>query len=88
MTGPSSRRHLPFVLVDDIDVPALAPEDHHHFARVRRIAAGAPIVVGDGAGGVRTASFGGGNPAKGLVELGPVEQEAAPELPITIAVRP
>lgn len=48
----------PFVLVDDVDVPALADDDHHHLVRVLRVRAGEPITVGDGRGRWRTAALG------------------------------
>jgi 16S rRNA (uracil1498-N3)-methyltransferase len=48
----------PFVLVDDLDAPALADEDAHHLARVLRQRAGDPLVLGDGQGGWRPARFG------------------------------
>lgn len=47
----------PLVFVDDLDDPELADDDFHHFSRVLRVAEGDPIVLGDGAGGYRTARF-------------------------------
>lgn len=40
----------PFVYVADLAAPVLAPGDHHHLARVRRVRDGDPILLGDGAG--------------------------------------
>jgi 16S rRNA (uracil1498-N3)-methyltransferase len=54
-TPPSEH---PLVFVEDLDVPRLAPEDHHHLARVLRVRDGAPITLADGHGRWRNARFG------------------------------
>ena len=50
--------HGPHVLVDDVDLPELGVDDHHHLERVLRVRAGDPITVGDGAGRWRPCRFG------------------------------
>jgi 16S rRNA (uracil1498-N3)-methyltransferase len=50
------------VFVDDLDLPVLAAEDHHHLARVRRVRDGDPLVVGDGRGRLRPARMAGTHP--------------------------
>jgi len=51
-------RAVPFAFVDDLDEPVLAPDDHHHLARVRRLRDGDDLVVGDGHGRHRRVRFG------------------------------
>jgi 16S rRNA (uracil1498-N3)-methyltransferase len=48
----------PFALVDDLEAPALSDQDAHHLARVLRLRAGDPLVLGDGRGAWRPARFG------------------------------
>lgn len=48
----------PLVFVEDLEAPRIAPEDHHHLARVLRVRDGAPITVADGHGRWRSARFG------------------------------
>lgn len=48
----------PFVLVDDLDAPALREADLHHLTRVLRLRAGDPVVLGDGAGSWRPGALG------------------------------
>ena len=55
MPGPD--RQLPFAFVDDLDAPVLAPAEHHHLDRVRRLRAGDGLTVGDGAGRFRTVAL-------------------------------
>ena len=57
MAVPEGLRHRPLLFVDDLDHPTLTDADYHHFRRVLRVERGAPIVLGDGAGGWRTARF-------------------------------
>lgn len=60
----------PLVFVADLDHPELAPDDHHHLARVRRVRDGDPIVIGDGAGRWRPARMAGATPLpEGAVEV-------------------
>lgn len=40
----------PLAFVTDLADPRLAPEDHHHLARVRRVRDGDPLVLADGSG--------------------------------------
>jgi 16S rRNA (uracil1498-N3)-methyltransferase len=69
----------PFVLVDDLDEPALRPADHHHMERVRRLRPGAVVTVGDGAGRFRSVRFG-----PRLEVTGPIVDAARPEPPVSI----
>ncbi len=46
----------------DLDRPVLDDDDHHHLARARRLRAGDPLVLGDGAGRWVAARFGGVEP--------------------------
>lgn len=64
----------PLVYVDDLDVPQLTDEDHHHLARVRRLRAGDAVVLGDGRGRWRTARFAGTEPEP----TGPIDHEPRP----------
>lgn len=70
----------PHVLVDDLDLPVLTDDDRHHLDRVRRIASGASITLGDGAGRWRTARF--GDP---ITVVGDVWVEPEPEPRLTVA---
>lgn len=63
----------PLAFVDDLDDPALRPDDRHHLERVVRLRAGDALVVGDGAGRWRPAAFG---PA--IRPVGPIEEAAVP----------
>jgi len=69
----------PFVLVDDLAAPMLGDADRHHLERVRRLRAGAPLIVGDGAGSFRAVTFG---PA--LAIAGPVRSVPAPTPTTTV----
>jgi 16S rRNA (uracil1498-N3)-methyltransferase len=46
------------VFVDDLERPALHPDDRHHLARVRRIRPGDALTISDGAGAWRPARMG------------------------------
>jgi 16S rRNA (uracil1498-N3)-methyltransferase len=48
----------PHVFVADIEAPALAVEDRHHLAKVRRVRSGDLVSVTDGAGSWRWCRFG------------------------------
>lgn len=50
-------RSTPFVFVEDLDHPELAPKDLHHYRTVRRIDDGDPITISDGRGRWRFARF-------------------------------
>jgi 16S rRNA (uracil1498-N3)-methyltransferase len=67
------------VFVGDLAGPALAPDDRHHLERVLRLRPGAPITIGDGRGGWRTASFG---PA--IEVTGEVVRSPAPAPALTV----
>ena len=77
---PGPDRRWPFAFVDDLDAPELSPEDRHHLERVRRLRAGDPLTVGDGAGRFRPARFG---PA--LEPAGDIVSSPGPSRPVTIA---
>jgi 16S rRNA (uracil1498-N3)-methyltransferase len=73
----------PFVFVEDLDAPELTVPDRHHLARVLRLRDGDPLVVSDGIGGWRQATF--GSP---VALAGPVVNEMAPQPPITMVFAP
>lgn len=77
MTAPDGR-HGPHAFVADLDLPALAPDDRHHFERVLRLRAGDALTVSDGAGGWRPCRFG-----SELEPTGPIQVVAAP-LPLIV----
>jgi 16S rRNA (uracil1498-N3)-methyltransferase len=79
VTPLTARAHA---FVADLDRPRLADDDHHHLARVLRLAPGDAVTVGDGAGAWRPARVG---PGPDLVEVGPVARSARPGPPITVA---
>ncbi len=73
----------PIAFVDDLDEPALDPEDQHHFERVLRIARGDRMVLSDGRGRWRECVFGRPpRPAGPIV----VEPRTAPELAVGFAL--
>lgn len=47
------RRAAAHVFVDDLEVPTLRHDDHHHLVRVLRLGAGETVTVSDGLGGWR-----------------------------------
>lgn len=65
---------LGFAFVHDLEHPELDEDDHHHLARVRRVRDGEPLLLGDGAGGWRSARFAGRHP----VPDGPIHRLARP----------
>ena len=73
----------PFALVADLDAPDLEPDDAHHLARVLRLRAGDPLVLGDGAGRWLPARFGDPLEATGPVESAP---RAKPEITVAFAL--
>jgi 16S rRNA (uracil1498-N3)-methyltransferase len=70
------------VFVDDIDAPALRPDDEHHLARVLRLRAGEEVTVADGRGGWRLCAFADG---RRLEPAGAVERVAPPAAVVTVA---
>jgi len=68
--------------VDDLGKPRLSEADHHHLARVLRLAAGAEITVGDGAGRWRPVRLTGSSV---LEPVGEVVADPQPSPPITVA---
>ena len=72
----------PWVFVDDVEHPTLAPADRHHLERVRRVRTGDAVVVSDGAGRWREGTLG----TAGIVEAtGEVQVDPRPEPTITVA---
>ena len=55
--GGPTHRDGPMAFVASLEAPELEPHDHHHFAKVLRVAVGEPMVVSDGAGRWRRALF-------------------------------
>jgi 16S rRNA (uracil1498-N3)-methyltransferase len=82
------------VFVDDLAVPAPAPEDLHHLARVLRLHDGEAVVAADGCGGWRMCEFARGGPgdrsggAHRVVAAGPVRAESPPVSPLGVAFAP
>lgn len=68
------------MFVDDLNAPELIAGDHHHLARVLRLRRGDALTASDGRGGWRLCRFG-----DELDPVGPIENLAAPAVPITIA---
>lgn len=71
---PPDGSHGPHVLVDDVDAPVLSDDERHHLTRVRRLRAGDPLTVGDGAGAWRECRLG-----REPEPVGPVRRVARPE---------
>lgn len=79
VTPRTARAHA---FVEDLDAPCLSGDDHHHLARVLRLAAGSEITVGDGAGRWRPGRL----TAEPRVDAtGPIVADRRPEPPITVA---
>ncbi len=74
---------MPFVFVDDLDHPHLAPGDLHHYRTVRRIIDGEPITISDGCGRWRPARF-----AERPAVDGEVIEEPEPVAPSTVGFAP
>jgi len=49
---------VPLAFVDDLDEPALTPDDRHHLERVLRVRSGDALTVSDGSGRWRSTRFG------------------------------
>jgi len=73
-------RRLPFVFVDDLEVPVLSADDRHHLERVLRLRSGDALTAGDGAGRFRPTRL-----ADPLVIDGDIVALAAPSPAITVA---
>lgn len=85
MTGGVARppRDRVLVVVDDLERPVLAGDDHRHLERSLRLRPGTGITVADGAGSWRLARFG------PRVEVeGPIEHEAAPVVESVVGFAP
>lgn len=70
----------PLAFVEDLEAPALAGDDLHHLQRVLRLRPGAPLTLGDGRGGWRTARF-----AEVPEPTGPIERVAPTAVPLAVA---
>jgi 16S rRNA (uracil1498-N3)-methyltransferase len=79
VTPLTARAHA---FVADLDVPLLSPDDHHHLARVLRLAPGSDVTVGDGAGRWRAGRLTGG---AAVEAAGDIHTDAPPQPPITVA---
>ncbi len=76
------------VFVNDLELPLLSSDDHHHLARVLRVPDGAEITVSDGAGRWRSVLFR-ADSAEGVPEtVGEIMLEAAPPWELTVAFAP
>jgi 16S rRNA (uracil1498-N3)-methyltransferase len=73
----------PLVFVTNIEAPVLDPSDYHHLAKARRLRHDEPLVIADGAGAWRSATW-----DDGPVNLGELHHEPAPEPVISIAFAP
>jgi 16S rRNA (uracil1498-N3)-methyltransferase len=69
------------VFVDDLDAPALSPDDRHHLGRVLRLRPGETVSVSDGAGAWRRCEW---TEAGALEPVGAVEHVPRPAPPITV----
>jgi 16S rRNA (uracil1498-N3)-methyltransferase len=79
VTPLTARAH---VFVDDLDEPRLDPDQHHHLARVLRLAPGDEVTAGDGAGRWRPCRFG---PSFLLEATGRVVADDRPTPEVTVA---
>ncbi len=73
----------PVVYVEDLSSPALAAEDRHHLERVLRLRSGDTVLLSDGRGSWRAASFG---PSLSWIADGHHQDRAEPELTISVAL--
>jgi 16S rRNA (uracil1498-N3)-methyltransferase len=74
------RRTVAHAFVDDLDRPALAAQDVHHFSRVLRLRSGEAVSVSDGRGGFRLCEWLGGK----LGPLGEATWEPPPSPPLAV----
>lgn len=77
---------MALVYVDDLDAPALAPDDAHHLGSVRRLRPGEPVVASDGAGRYRECSAAGDGRQVRLEATGEIRTEPAPAPSLTVAM--
>jgi len=80
--APSPVTARAHAFVDDLADPCLSDADHHHLARVLRLAPGAELTVGDGGGRWRAVRLLGSTV---LEPVGEVVADPRPDPPITIA---
>jgi len=73
--GPAAES-APQVFVDDLDHPALAPEDRHHLERSRRLRPGDEVVCADGRGAWRRCRLGDPVEPVGAISRVPVPSPA------------
>src|SRR5690606_37898652 len=84
-TGASARRgSAAHVFVDDLTVPELGPEDHHHLGTVLRLRRGEQVSVSDGAGAWREARWTGA----GIEWSGEPAVEDPPDPLVTVGFAP
>lgn len=81
-TPLTARAHA---FVDDLEIPRLSDADHHHLSRVLRLAPGADVTVGDGAGRWRPARLTDGPEVE---PTGAMVDDPPEEPPITVAFAP
>jgi 16S rRNA (uracil1498-N3)-methyltransferase len=82
VTPLTARAHA---FVDDLDRPRLSADDHHHLARVVRLAPGDRVTVGDGAGRWRAARMGRGPDLDAVGEI-VVDPRPTPSLTVAFAL--
>ena len=87
MTSPD--RRWPFAFVDDLDAPVLSSDARHHLERVRRLQAGDPLTVSDGAGRFRVVRFGADLAVEGdIVAAAPAPHDVTVAFALTKADKP
>jgi 16S rRNA (uracil1498-N3)-methyltransferase len=79
LTPRGARAHA---FVDDLDAPRLAAADHHHLARVLRLAPGSEVTIGDGSGRWRPGRLTSGADVE---PAGDVVAESRPDPPVSVA---
>ncbi len=82
VTPLTARAH---VFVDDLGAPRLSSDDHHHLARVLRLAPGSDVTVGDGAGRWRSGRLTDDVDVDVTGEIA-TERRARPEITVAFAV--
>jgi 16S rRNA (uracil1498-N3)-methyltransferase len=78
------RRSSAHVFVDDIDSPAVSPDDMHHLSRVLRLRDGETVTVSNGRGAWRECTWSAG----ALLPVGDVFTEAEPSPRLAVAIVP
>jgi len=81
------------VFVDDLDAPAIGPNDEHHLAKVLRLRRGEVVVASDGAGRWRPCRFVGVDSSRGsgapmLEADGPIVLSVRSQPEVTVAFVP